>query len=205
MEYPPCKNGQTLKDCMQQRVNAALSEMDSGRGTNRRAKKSSLACPSENSSKCTLKKAINLTRTRDSSYLERKKGACQGDKRLAKKAFISMIGPPSFSSAVSTAGNAEVQAAKILTTIEEQGGDIRKASAILGITIQSLKRKLNPAQSAAVPYDESGSTNLTRRYFENLKSDWEIVSFNTFNGEVCVDARSKSTVTRLSATIKALK
>lgn len=135
-----------------------------------------------------------LSRKRDSSYHERSMGACQGNQKLNKKAFISMLGSSSHSRLPVVASNADLEIARVMKAIEDQGGDRRRAASTLGISIHTLKRKLSPPAPSAASYDEKGSPNLTRRYFENLESPWKITSFNTSNGEVCVEINSASTV-----------
>lgn len=138
---------------------------------------------------------------RESSYQERNKGACQGNQKLNKKAFISMLGSSSFSRPLVAASNADLEAARITKAVEDQGGNQRRAANILGISIQTLERKLSPPAPSAASYDEIGSPNLTRRYFENLTAPWKITSFNTSNGEVCAEIASKSTVVHVSAKV----
>ncbi|NBT58147.1 hypothetical protein EBT16_05120 [bacterium] len=157
--------------------------------------------PGQTYKECALERAMLSASRRESSYHERNRGACQGNQKLNKKAFISMLGSPSFSRPSVAASNAELEAARVAKVLEEQGGDQRKAAAALGITIQTLKRKLSPPEPSKTPYDEEGSPNLTRRYFEKLKSPWKITSFNTSNGEVCAEITSPSAVVHVSATV----
>lgn len=158
--------------------------------------------PGQSYKECARERSLLSASRRESSYHERNKGACQGNQRLNKKAFISMLGSPSFSRPAVAASNADLGAARVMKVIEEQGGDERKAAAILGITFQTLKRKISPPKAAAATYDEQGSPNLTRRYFENLTSPWRITSFNSSNGEVCVEITSPYKVVHTSATVK---
>jgi hypothetical protein len=137
---------------------------------------------------------------RESSYQENR-GACKGNQKLNKKAFISMLGSSSYSRPPVAASNADLEAARITKAVEEQGGSQRKAANALGIGIQTLKSKLSPPAPSAASYDEKGSPNLTRRYFENLTAPWKITSFNTSNGEVCAEIASKSTVVHVSAKV----
>ena len=138
---------------------------------------------------------------RESSYQERNKGACQGNQKLNKKAFLSMLGPSSYSRPPVAASNAYLEAARITKAVEDQGGNQRRAANILGISIQTLERKLSPLAPSAASYDEIGSPYLTRRYFEKLTAPWKITSFNTSNGEVCAEIASKSTVVHVSAKV----
>jgi len=158
--------------------------------------------PGKTQKQCVLEKAMLLASRRDSSYQERNKGVCRGNQNLNKKAFISMLGSPSFSRPALAASNADMEAARVRKVLEDQEGDLRKTASTLGITIQTLKRKLSPSKPSPDSYDEKGSPNLTRRYFENLTSPWNITSFNTSNGEVCAEIISKSTVVRVSAKVQ---
>jgi len=112
-----------------------------------------------------------------------------------------MLGSSSYSRPPLAASNADLEAARIAKTVEEQGGDQRRAANALGISIHTLKRKLSPPAPSDASYDEKGSPNLTRRYFENLTAPWKITSFNTSNGEVCAEIASKSTVVHVSAKV----
>lgn len=157
--------------------------------------------PWQTQKECVLERSMLSLRGRESSYQERNKGACQGNHKLNKKAFISMLGSSSYARPSVAATNADLEAARVMKAIEDQGGDQRKAAAALGISIHTLKRKLSPPAPSAASYDEKGSPNLTRRYFENLSSPWKITSFNTSNGEVCAEIKSASTVVHVSAKV----
>jgi hypothetical protein len=205
MDYPPCRSIQTIKECTLQRIQVALSDMESSRGrTYAKIKKTSAECDGMTAKECILAKTKIVAEARDQSYIDKNRGACQGNQKLNKKAFVSMLGAPSFPKKATTS-NAELEAARALEALDDNGGDFRRTASSLGITVQSLKRKLNPAQPAADPYDETGSPNGKRRYFEKLTAPWRITSFNTSNGEVCVDVTSKSNVAHLSANVQASK
>lgn len=152
---------------------------------------------------CYLKRTKKLLMSRNSSYEERTRGACLGSEKINKKAFVSMLGSAAFSSPPVTA-NSEVQADLLRTKIAENGGDLRKTANKLGMTIQTLLRKINPKDDSPKNYDETGSASPKRRYFERIES-WKITSFSSFNGEVCVDVNSNSTTTHLSATVPVLR
>jgi DNA-binding protein Fis len=157
--------------------------------------------PGQTQKECILEQSMLSLSGRESSYQERNKGACQGNQKLNKNAFISMLGSSSYSRPPVAASNADLEAARITKAVEEQGGDQRRAANALGISIHTLKRKLSPPAPSAASYDEKGSPNLTRRYFENLTAPWKITSFNTSNGEVCAEIASKSTVVHVSAKV----
>lgn len=157
--------------------------------------------PGQTQNECIREQSMLSLSGRESSYQERNKGACQGNQKLNKKAFISMLGSSSYSRPPVAASNADLEAARITKAVEDQGGDQRKTANALGISIHTLKRKLSTPAPSAASYDEKGSPNLTRRYFENLTAPWKITSFNTSNGEVCAEIASKSTVVHVSAKV----
>lgn len=157
--------------------------------------------PGQTQKECIREQSMLSLSGRESSYQERNKGACQGNQKLNKKAFISMLGSSSYSRPQVAASNADLEAARITKAVEDQGGDHRRAAYALGISIHTLVRKLSPPAPSATSYDEKGSPNLTRRYFENLTAPWKITSFNTSNGEVCAEIASKSTVVHVSAKV----
>lgn len=116
-----------------------------------------------------------------------------------------MLGAVPHSRAYAVAGNSSMEAARVMKEIENQGGDQRKTAAILGMTLRSLRSKLSPPSPNPALFDEQGSPNLTRRYFESLTSPWSIKNFNPSNGEVCIDMSSKSGIAHLSAKVQVPK
>lgn len=133
------------------------------------------------------------------------KNACQGDLKLNKKAFISMLGATKFVkpnfNPLNTLKNQEIT--KIKKLLEENNGNKQKTAALLGISISSLKRKLDQSSVIIenINDDQLASPNSSRRYFENLKTDWQITSFNSQNKEVCIDLNNRSTTVRVSVNV----
>jgi len=138
-----------------------------------------------------------------------KRQACQGDLNLNKKAFLSMLGASKFIkpnfNPLNTYKNQEI--ARIKKLLADNNGNKQKTAAMLGISIASLKRKLNTTDSTVefISDDQLASPNASRRYFENLKTDWQIVSFNSKTREVCVDLNSKYNPVRASVIVSSLK
>lgn len=134
--------------------------------------------------------------------------ACSGNEQLNKKAFLSMIGASKFVKPnfnyKNSFKNQEIK--KIKKLLLDNEGNKQKTAAMLGISVSSLKRKLNNYENTVeiINDDQIQSPNLSRRYFENLKEDWEIVSFNYQTREVCVDINSKSGTVKLSVIVPLL-
>jgi hypothetical protein len=134
--------------------------------------------------------------------------ACSGNEKLNKKAFLSMIGvskfiKPNFNFKNSIR-NQEIN--KIKKILEENNGNKQKTAAMLGISVSSLKRKLNNYENIVeiINEDQIQSPTPSRRYFENLKTDWEITSFDYQTREVCININAKPGIVRLSVVVPPL-
>jgi hypothetical protein len=134
-----------------------------------------------------------------------KKNACSGTEKLNKKAFVSMLGAkkfikPNFSPKSSFVEQEKQRVKKLLS---DNNNNKQKTAAQLGISVSSLKRKLEgwDNQVEVINDDQLASPNPARRYFENLTTDWRITSFSYETREVCVDLNSKSGTVRLSVIV----
>lgn len=133
------------------------------------------------------------------------KNACNGTLRLSKSAFLSFLGSKKYTR---TPGNPadsldEMEKIKIQDELALNNGNLKLTAAKLRMSLSTLRRKLerwaNQVNTAAS--DELQSPSPSRRYFENLKSPWEIVSFNPSTREVCINIRSRSGDRTLSVII----
>lgn len=131
-----------------------------------------------------------------------KQNACSGNEKLNKKAFLSMIGASKFIKPNFNANNSlkNQEINKIKKLLSDNDGNKQKTAAMLGISVSSLKRKLNNFENTVetISEDQIQSPTPSRRYFENLKEDWEITSFNYQTREVCVDVKGRSGTVKLS-------
>ena len=99
---------------------------------------------------------------------------------------------------------AEDRKQKILETIPANGGDINRASVVLGIAASSLRRRLaqwSSFQAETSPY----RPKTTRTFYEGIKSPWRVHSFDVDKREVCVEISTPSSVNHLSFTVPSWK
>jgi len=109
-----------------------------------------------------------------------------------------MMGDPPFRPAPMTMpALSEEEKDRITSVVEANGGNINKASVVLGIAASSLRRRI-ALWSAPRPAREEESPNPTRRFFEKTKSPWSVRSFDSKSGEACVEIRNPSTTTNFS-------
>ena len=134
-----------------------------------------------------------------------KKDACSGTEKLNKKAFVSMLGARKFIKPNFNPKNyiGEQEKKKIESLLALNNGNKQKTAAQLGISVSSLKRKLSSWENQVeiINDDELQSPNPSRRFFENLKTDWQITSFSYQTREVCVDLNAKPGKVRLSVIV----
>jgi transposase-like protein len=99
---------------------------------------------------------------------------------------------------------AEEKKQKILDVIAENGGNVNRASVVLGISAASLRRRL--AQWAS---PNAGATpsrpRTTREFYESIRSPWSVLSFDVEKREVCVEIRTPSSTNLLSFTVPSWK
>jgi hypothetical protein len=133
-----------------------------------------------------------------------KKEPCTSNDSLNKKAFLSMLGAKKFIKPninnLTYLKNQEIKNIKKL--LEDNQGNKQVTASLLGITVSSLKRKLNTPNSIVetISDDQLASPNPARRYFENLKIDWKITSFDYNTREVCINLKeSKCVLAKKSA------
>jgi transposase-like protein len=134
------------------------------------------------------------------------KRACSGTSRLSKNALLSIVGDAPFSPAPMTEPYfSEREKDRIMSVVEENGGNINKASVILGISATSLKRRMDAWGSNAPPAQAEESTNPTRRFFERSKNAWSVRSFDSSSREVCIELKNPYMTTNFGYTIPSQK
>ena len=136
------------------------------------------------------------------------RNACSGNEKLNKKAFLSMIGAkkfikPNFNNKNSIK-NKEIE--KIKKLLADNNNNKQITAAMLGISVSSLKRKLNNFENTieVINDDQIKSPTPQRRYFENLKTDWEITNFDYQTREVCININAKAGTVKLSVVVPPL-
>jgi transposase-like protein len=134
------------------------------------------------------------------------KRACSGTSRLSKGSLLSIMGDAPFRPAPMTEPSlSEREKDRILSVVEENGGDLNRVSVILGISASSLKRRIEAWESSPAPSRDQESTSPTRRFFERTKSPWSVRSFDPSSREVCVEIKNPYATTNFSYTIPSYK
>lgn len=133
------------------------------------------------------------------------RNACSGTTRLSKGALLSMMGDAPFRpSPMTEAPMAEEKKERILSVIDSNGGNLNRASIVLGIAASSLRRRL-AAWSEPKTTREEQSTSPTRRFFERTKSPWSIRSFDPRSREVCIEVRNPVATTNFGFRVPYLR
>lgn len=131
--------------------------------------------------------------------------ACSGTRRLSKGALLSIMGEGTFVPTPPVEMPlAEDRKQKILETIKANGGNINRASVVLGIAASSLRRRLDQWSSEGKPRPPS-RPKTTRSFYEGIKSPWRVHSFDVDKREVCVEISTPSSVNHLSFTAPSWK
>lgn len=129
------------------------------------------------------------------------RNACSGTTRLSKGALLSMMGDAPFRPAPMTEVTlAEDRKEIILSVIDANGGNLNRASIVLGIAVSSLRRRV-AAWSEPKNNPEEQSTSPTRRFFEGTKSPWIVRAFDPRSREVCIEIGNPSTTTNFGYTV----
>lgn len=124
------------------------------------------------------------------------RNACAGTTRLSKGALLSMMGDGPFRPAPMTEVTlADDRKERILSVIDTNGGNLNRASVVLGISVSSLKRRVAAWSEPKTTRNEE-STSPTRRFFERTKSPWSVRSFDPRSREVCIEIRNPYTTTK---------
>ena len=132
--------------------------------------------------------------------------ACSGTSRLSKKSLLASMGYGAFSPPPMTDPPLSLQKKeKILEVVEDNGGDLRRASIILGISVSSLRRRIAMWNAPSVPQTAPQSPSSTRRFYESIKNPWSVTSFDPSKREACVEIRTPSATTHLSFDMPSLK
>ena len=127
------------------------------------------------------------------------KSACSGTSRLSKGALLSMMGDAPFKKPpMNDPPLSEQEKARIMAVVEDNGGNINRASVVLGITASSIRRRIESWNAPQNAPQREESTSPTRRFFERAKSPWSISSFDHRSREVCIEIRNPSTTTKFS-------
>ena len=128
--------------------------------------------------------------------------ACSGTDKLNKKAFLSMIGAKRYIQQIPVVSFSEEQKARVLEVLKQNSGDLRRAAIILGMSVSTLKRKLDRWKTYFEPINEEpASPTPSRRYFENLSVPWGIRNFDAQKREVCVELNAPAGKVVLSVQI----
>lgn len=98
---------------------------------------------------------------------------------------------------------AEEKKQKILEVIEENGGNLNRASVALGISASSLRRRL--AQWSEPAQAPTTRPRTTRAFYESIMGPWGVKSFDAERREVCVEIRTRASTNTLSYTIPSWK
>jgi hypothetical protein len=99
----------------------------------------------------------------------------------------------------------EEEKERILSVVEENGGNINRASVVLGISAASLRRRIEAWESPPTPARIQESTSPTRRFFERTRSQWSVRSFDPASREVCIEIRNPYVATNFSYTVPSYK
>ena len=128
---------------------------------------------------CFLSRIQKIKSTKQTSYENRSRNACQGTQRLNKNAFLSMIGSKKTTRPSVPITLKEEEVTKIKSVLNANNGNIQRAAALLGISPSTLKMKMGDVAPARLTDDELNSPDLSRKFFENLDaSSWSIKAFN---------------------------
>jgi hypothetical protein len=134
------------------------------------------------------------------------KRACSGTSRLSKGALLSMMGDAPFRPAPMTEPSlSEREKDRILSVVEENGGNLNRASVVLGISASSLRRRIEAWGSSPAPARDQESTSPTRRFFERTRSPWSGRSFDPSSREVCIEIRNPHVTTNFVYTVPSYK
>ena len=134
------------------------------------------------------------------------KRACSGTSRLSKGALLSMMGDAPFRPAPMTdPPKSEEEKERILSVVEENGGNINRASVVLGISAASLRRRIEAWGSSPAPARAQESTSPTRRFFEGTRNPWSVRSFDPSSREVCIEIRNPYATTNFAYTVPSYK
>ena len=131
---------------------------------------------------------------------EHKRTACSGLDRTNEKALLAMLGSKKFEKrqVVSEASMSREEAAAAL---EDAGGNLNVASAKLGITKSSLKRKISSPTESPVAYDEANPNSPSRKYLEDNFGSWKVQDFDAKKRQACLKMTNPSCTVTLSVAI----
>lgn len=127
---------------------------------------------------------------------------CLGSEKLNKQAFLSMIGIERFRKTNFTYSSLEQYKNNIQNKINYFQENTRTAGNYFGSTPTRIERKLKTTYP--ISESEEYSPSLTKKYLEKNKN-WTIRNFNSFNKEVCVEMKNKSTKIVFSVSIPSQK
>jgi len=152
---------------------------------------------------CFLSRIQKIKSTKQTSYENRSRNACQGTQKLNKNAFLSMIGSKKTTRITVPTTLKEEEVAKIQSILNANNGNIQRAAALLGISPSTLKMKIGDVSQEQTRRsdDELNSPNPSRKFFENLDASWSIKAFDPRKGEICVDVSSPSTTIHIASTV----
>jgi hypothetical protein len=111
-----------------------------------------------------------------------RRNACSGRERLSKKSFLSMLNPPLKKRPEPPKTIRDQERQRVLSAIEYCGGKKTTAASMMGITVESLNRKMNITAT-----DQQTANSPSGSFFERMRSKWTITSFDSETFEVCAE------------------
>lgn len=141
-----------------------------------------------------------------SLHIPVKNKACSGTGRLSKAALLSMMGEGTFvPPPLTETPLAEDRKQKILDVLGENGGNVNRASVVLGISASSLRRRLAQWSNAEGQTTPTARPKTTRGFYESIRNPWGVKSFDFEKREACVEIETPSSVSHLSFTVPSWK
>jgi hypothetical protein len=131
---------------------------------------------------------------------EHKRTACSGFDRTNEKALLAMLGSKKFEKK-QVVSEASMSREEAMAALEDADGNLNVASANLGITKSSLKRKISSPTESPVAYNEANPNSLSRKYLEDNFGSWKVQDFNAKTRQACLKMTNPSCTVTLSVTI----
>lgn len=94
---------------------------------------------------------------------------------------------------------------RIMSVVDANGGDLNRASVVLGISASSLRRRIEGWKAQNATQDTTTGQNPTRKFYDKIKNPWSVRSFDTDSKEVCIEIRNPSATVLLAYTAPSYK
>lgn len=107
--------------------------------------------------------------------------ACSGKQEISKSAFLNMIGDAETTNPAPPKSVEANERARVLISLNYCNGDKARAAAILGITPDTLERKLAIRRRP----ETGGPTSSARKFYESIKTEWSVGGLDVETMEVC--------------------